>query len=512
MREAAAPQLFDYLGRPLPAMAAASRYEGARFNRLMMDWVVSSLGETNVPFWDRRTLQERSRDRALNDPVAASLPDTLTMNIVGPGLKPQSRLRADRLGLSEEAAKELQNQAEDAFNSWAPWADAAGRLDFAEIQTLVMNRVVLDGEILVNLPVLSDGRRPLGRALELVNADRLATPAGMTRKNIFQGVELGPERKEPQRYWVRKAPQDFGDIEVINAEFSGIPARDSQGRPLILHIFASKAPGQVRGLPHFAPVLKYFKNLADSLDAEIVAQKVAACLSAVITRNPENYALPALPTTTDPDTGKRLTKLEPGMIPTLQLGEDIKLIDFKRSGETFQVFLTTLLRLIGNALGLPYESLLKDFSQTNYSSARAALLEAWRVYLFWRSWLTRKLCQPIWELILEEAYLRDKFSAPNFYAQKAEYCRAVWIGPGRGWVDPVKEIVASKLEEDFSYATLADQCAAQGRDWEDVLKQRAKEQKRLQELGLPATTLKNVNVTIVGGEKQIDAPGGQGGN
>lgn len=493
-------QLVDYLGRPIrPQAAAGSRYEGSRFNRLVMDWVTSSLG-TNPPAWELDTLRARSQDRTRNDPIGAALPETLVTNIVGSGLEPQSRIRADRLGISEEAAEDLENQAEAAFDSWQRRADAAGRLDFAELITVVMYKIIEDGEVLVNLPMLSAPGRPLGRALELVAAERLATPRGKSGQNIFQGIELGEERKEPRRYWIRKAPKVVGDMELTGYEFTGIPARDAQGRPLILHLFATRQPGQLRGVPHFAPVLKYFKSLADSLDAEVVAQKVAACLSAVITRtDPLN---PVFPTTQDPDTGKKLIKLEPGMVPTLGIGEDLKLIDFKRGGETFDVFLTKVLRIIGNALGLPYELLLKDFSKTNYSSARAALLEAWRVFVYWRNWLTRKFCQPVWELVLEEAYLRGRFAARDFYAHREEYCRAVWIGPGRGWVDPVKEVVAAKLEEDYNYATLADQCAAQGRDWEDVLKQKAREMKRRRELGLPEPLAAQVQVVVPGKEEE----------
>jgi lambda family phage portal protein len=487
-------QLVDHLGRPFqPQASSGSRFEGARANRLMMDWVISSLGTNPLP-WELDTLRDRSRDRALNDPIAASIPQTITVNVVGPGLQPQSRLRAEKLGISEDAAEELQAQAEAVFDLWQPQADAAGRLDFAEVQALVMRKIIEDGEILINLPMIKDSFRPLGRALEMVAADRLATPLGKRGQGIFQGIELGDERQEPRRYWIRKAHKNVGDMELPSFEFSGIPARDGQGRPLILHIFATQQPGQARGVPHFAPVLKYFKNMADSLDAEVVAQKVAACLSAVIIRS--DPTMNTFPTVTDPGTGKKLVKLEPGMVPTLGIGEDLKIIDFKKDGQTFDIFLTKVLRIIGNALGLPYELLLKDFSKTNYSSARAALLEAWRGFLYWRSWLTRKLCQPVWELVLEEAYLRGLFRVRDFYANRAEYCRAVWIGPGRGWVDPVKEIVAAKLEEDYNYATLADQCASQGRDWEDVLKQKAREMKRRKELGLPEPLAAQVQVVV----------------
>jgi lambda family phage portal protein len=198
------------------------------------------------------------------------------------------------------------------------------------------------------------------------------------------------------------------------------------------------------------------------------------------------------------------------MVPTLGIGEDIRIIDFKKGGETFAVFLTTVLRIIGNALGLPYELLLRDFSKTNYSSARAALLEGWRVFLYWRTWLNRKFCQPIYELVLEEAMLQGRFQVrpQDFYGRRSEYCRAVWIGPGRGWVDPVKEIVAAKLEEDYDYTTLADQCAAQGRDWEDVLRQKAREMKRRQQLGLPSPTNIQVQIIDSGGSQSAPAQGG----
>ena len=67
------------------------------------------------------------------------------------------------------------------------------------------------------------------------------------------------------------------------------------------------------------------------------------------------------------------------------------------------MFVETVLRHIGTAVGLPYEPLLKDFSKTNYSSARAALLEAWRFFRGRRHWLATNWASPVYELWLEEA-------------------------------------------------------------------------------------------------------------
>ena len=128
---------------------------------------------------------------------------------------------------------------------------------------------------------------------------------------------------------------------------------------------------------------------------------------------------------------------------------------------------------------------MKDFSKTNYSSARAALMEAWRFFMGRRQWLSTYWARPVYELWLEEAINKDLIDAPGFYDNKALWTRCKWIGPGRGWIDPVKEAQASKIRMEIGLSTLEDECAIQGLDWEEVLEQRAREQTRIQELGLP---------------------------
>jgi lambda family phage portal protein len=126
-------------------------------------------------------------------------------------------------------------------------------------------------------------------------------------------------------------------------------------------------------------------------------------------------------------------------------------------------------------IGMPYELIVKDFSKTNYSSARASLLEGRRVFKNWRNWFAAKFCQPIWDMVIEEAYLRGEFDAPDFYKYRTEYTRANWIGGGWGWVDPVKEVEASRKAIDYGLSTLAKEVAAQGDDWEETLDQLERE-------------------------------------
>jgi lambda family phage portal protein len=455
-----------------------SQYRSADITQLRSSWLIFNESDATTPdLFELNNLRQRSRDAIRNDPVAAGAQDTLKINIVGTGLRPQSAIRAGILGVSEERAERLRNQAEVAFEKWKPFADAANRLDFDEMQFIALAKIIEDGEI-IGIPTwANEGWRTYGRCLELLEADRLKTPSHLSAK-VKHGVETGG-RGQPIAYHLTKT----GTKGIDKTEFNRVAARDKSGRPKVLHVFPSRRPGQMRGIPFFAPILTYFKDLADYLEAEIVAARVAACLAVFITKSdPMSAALTM--GTTDTTGANRYQSLEPGMIGYLQPGEAINSISPNRPGDTFAPFVEQLLRMIGVSLQLPYELLVKDFSKTNYSSARASLLEGRRSFTTWRKWFARKFCGPVWDLILEEAYLRGDFDAPDFYKYREEYARVFWIGGGWGWVDPVKEVEASKAAISGNLSTLAEEAAGQGRDWEEILLQRKRERDMTSDLNL----------------------------
>ena len=447
-------------------------YRGSETGRLMADWILSGQTSPDAPDYELDMIRGRSRDLNRNDPVAAGATETLSVNVIGSGLSPQSALRADFLGVSEDRAEVLRKQAENIWQSWKLTADAANRLTFDEIQFLAMRKIIEDGEIFAVPSWADEPWRPLSRVIELAESDRVVSD----EDGFSYGIKLGA-RGQPLAYSFQSTADDG------TTTYKVIEARDKDGRPKVLHVFPSKRVGQVRGVPYFAPVLQYFKHLGDYLEAEVVGARVAACLAVFVTKNEAWMGSVGNMSEQDSATNDRLQTLEPGLVSYLEQGEGINVVDPKRPSTAFQPFVEGILRLIGVSLGLPYELLLKDFSKTNYSSARAALLEAWRHFLGWRGWFSTKFCQPCYELVLEEAYLRGKFDAPDFYQNKSEYCRTRWIGPARGWVDPVKEVEASRKAIDFGLSTLAEEVAGQGRDWEEVLEQISRENQRIDELG-----------------------------
>ena len=135
---------------------------------------------------------------------------------------------------------------------------------------------------------------------------------------------------------------------------------------------------------------------------------------------------------------------------------------------------------------MPYELLMKDFTRSNYSSQRAAMLEAWRYFNYLRQKVAFMFCQPCYELVLEEMVDRRMVDAPDFYTLRRAYAASRWIGPGRGYVDVAKEADGITKRLKAGVTTLEAECAEQGLDWEEVLEQRALEHERCEELGLPS--------------------------
>jgi lambda family phage portal protein len=488
------------------ATKALGAYRGADRNRLRGDWTALNGSADADLLPDLPTLRQRSRDLNRNDAHASAITSTVVVNVIGTGLKPQSRPDVESLGVSADAAKQFTKQAERAWKIWVRTADSQNRMSFEEIQALVQRQILENGDVFVlPLMIADDPRRRYRLALEVVEADRVSTPPGMANGTIRDGVELGA-RGEPVAYHIRtRHPGDWalGPIGTGASAWRRYPAFNKAGRQNVLHLYHVKRPGQTRGEPFFAPVLAAFKDLADFMEAEIVAARVAACFSAFVTKNDPAAEYQGLPTNS---AGQRLEGIEPGMIQYLNSGESVQFGDPKRPSGTFEPFVLAVLRSIGASLGLPLELVLKDFSRTNYSSARAAMIEARRFFKGYQAWIAQRLCQPCWEWLIEEAWLREDVPAVDLFGdQREDWLRALWIAPGWGWVDPVKEVESSRSAIDAKLSTLADECAAQGRDWEEVLIQRQREQEKMRELGLTLPEESNREPAQPAGET-VDEP------
>jgi len=472
-----------------------SSYKGASRDRLRSSWIPGGGSADTDLLPELKDIRERSRDLNRNDAHASGITSTMTVNVVGSGIRPQSRVDKEQLGIEDAAAGKFQKDAERVWKLWTPFADAGRRMDFYEIQQLVDRQILENGEALIVPMMIDDPSRPYRTALQVIESDRLDTPPEKRGdKSIRSGVRIG-ERGEAVSYFIRKThPGDVLYSKRTEKDFVEVPAFNEYGRRNVFHLYYVLRSGQTRGVPFFAPVLSYFKDLGEYAEAELVAARIAACFSLFITSE-ASMDVSAGGAFERNAAGQFVESLEPGMIKHLMPGESITSFNPQRPGSSFEPFVDRILKAISAALGLPYELVAKDFSKTNYSSARAALLEARRYFRMRQEWLAQKFCQPVWDMVLEEAYLKREIKADTFYENRQRWTSASWIAPGWEWVDPLKEAQAAEVGLRNGIVTYSDLYAQDGKDWEECFEQRKREQDKFKELGLEVS---NGNIAKLG--------------
>lgn len=482
------------------------------------------------------TLRQRSRMLYMSAPIATSAINTNRTKVVGTGLTLKATVDRDVLGLSPEAAKEWQTKTEVEFRLWAEnrrSCDAMGLNNFYGLQQLTLKSWLMSGDVFAVVKIRNpDKLHPYGLRLHLVEADRVSTPdkfgglldgLGYTEgKNpsngnkIYDGVEVDSSGAIVA-YWVRNTyPHEWKNdtttwqrVEVVG---------DKTGLPQILHIMESERPDQYRGVPLIAPIIEPLLQLRRYTESELIAALVQSYFTAWIVSQTPKSAIPFdevgggdlggvpvdNPQTDNASHSENEYEMSPGQVFHLNKDEDIRFGSPNVPTAGFDTFVKTLCKLMGGAIEMPYELLLKEFN-ASYSASRAALLEAWEAFKMRRTWLVDSFCQPAYEIWLAEAVARGRVIAPGFFDDpllRAAWCGARWIGPVQGSLDPQKEVEAAILQTHHGFRT-HEQVTREmgGGDWEENAEQLARENELLKAAGSEGVIETTASITTQGGKQ-----------
>ena len=439
----------------------------------------------------------RAESLVANDGHAASAIDALALNVAGTGMQPQSYPDHAFLGITEAQAEAFAESMEAAWRLWCEEADATERGCFEDLQYQAARSLFVTGEIL-HLPVWRDAPdRQFGYCLQPLHPARLRTPLDrQTDASIRHGVQLG-SYGEPVAYWIAN-PVDNCPLESLDSSHFFVAPRKVAHRRGCFHCFHAAMPEQVRGVSLLSPAMKQFRDLADYVDYELVGAMIAASFT-VFLEAPADVmgAAAGFDGATRGDAG--YLPMQPGTMTVGQPGHKPHILSSNRPGPTFDAFYERILRAAAASTGQPYEMVAKDFSKTNYSSARAALLEVWKLHTLYQDWMIRSYLRPNWMMVMEEAWLRGLLAipkgAPSFWTSPAvmrAWARGIWTRPPRGQVDPVKE----RQAEDLALASLTETrtgiCYARGMDFPTLARQRQREERLLRELGLTGSPASSV--------------------
>lgn len=442
----------------------------------MSNWNPRRIHEAAMPR-TRVKVVERALDLEANDPHVSGLIESINVNTVGSGFRAQAKIKAEQVPLTSSEIDLVQRQLEWEWQQFDQVCDIARKKHFPDFLTLIDRCMLNRGEYLV---VTRMKKRPgdrHGLKLQLVDPLRLKTPSDKVKNpKIIDGVEFDDDGA-PLAYWIHNNPAN--PHQLTSENFKRITARHGH-RPRVFHGFMEKQPDQVRGEVFFSPAMKFFRDLSDLLDSEVVSNIITSALALFIqTGEPTAAAMAAAggSSAEKTDSGTMYENWDAGQVLYGRPGEEPHLLSANRPGDNFVPFIETVLRAASSCAGIPYEVAAKKYGDMNYSSARAALLEAWRVFGQRQDWLIRHFCRPIWAMVVEECWLRDYVELPDFYKYQTAYCRSGWIVPPKGHIDPIKEAQANILKLRNHMTTQTDIAAEAGKDWEeDIAAVRGREQ------------------------------------
>lgn len=450
--------------------------------------------------YERDRMAARIHDLARNDSWASVAVTRKVDSVIGSGWKLRATPNARALGLDPKAAAELAAQIETQWRLYKEnfeCCDAGQRDTIGLLQALAFRHYIGDGESL-SVSYWIDRGGDWCTARQIIDPDRLSNPNlyvdTMSRR---AGVDLGAHG-EPLAYHFRSAhPGDFGVIGAFPWIWEKFDRKLPNGRWQVVHAFDRRRAGQVRGEPPLAPIVKKMRMLGRYDEAELQAAVLNAVLAAFIKSGNDHDQIAEAMNGSDELTTLQAQRIDfyekrPVRLPGAQINflypeDDFAFTQPAHPNTNFDAFYRVGLRNLAAVVGVTYEQLTGDFSQTTYSGFKGALAQVWQGFLSTKDGFAARHERPHYENWLEEAIARGRVQlpkgAPEFRAARLAYCDCSWIGPGRGAIEPVKE--ATAVGERLRHvSTFADECAANGDDYLDVLDQKAREREEARARGL----------------------------
>ena len=460
-------------------------------------------------------MDARVRDTVRNDAYAAAGSEIRKDTIVGAmfllNSKPEiGYLKLQNAAMDETWAEEFQAEVETKFTLWAEspscYVDAQRINTLTSLVRLAIAQFTTTGEVLASAEYPRD-RKPFRTAILMLDPDRLDTPP-TTREGPYMSMGVEKDRfGAPVAYHIRD--NHPGDVFITRNSWTRVAKSYGWGREKIIHIFEQSRANQSRGVSSMGAALKearitkrfrevtlqnavlnatYAATIESELPSELVFQalggaqldptSVAKALSAVAGGYMTAHGAYA-------DSADNLL-IDGIKVPHLLPGMKLNLHSPSQGGLIGTDFEQSLLRYIAAILGVSYEQLSKDYSKTNYSSARAAMNETWKTMQSVKRNVADRFASKVFRLWLEEAIAIGEITsiprnAPGFWdGMNADaYTTCEWIGASRGQIDELKETQAAVLRLTMGLSTYEDEHARLGKDYRKVFTQIEREQKEI---------------------------------
>lgn len=430
----------------------------------------------------RQLVISRARYECANNGYADGILQTLAEDAIGTGPRLQLTLA--------ELTKEMKGR-EDAIRSalqgremrFRQWAEQIGLTDKLRLARIAKAR---DGEVFLRIVRNPKLIGPAKIDVCLFEAEQVGSrivseyaeyyESGAIKE--FDGI-LYDEYGNPDafRFW-KVHPGSLG-IGFLTDDSVLVPASQ------VIQYAHIMRPGQHRGFSEIAPTLNIFNDLRRYTNAVLSAAETAAEISFLLhTDAPaegDDYE------GSEPAEGRKspiefMDVVELARNAGLALPEGWSADQMKSEHPTdkFVEFVDAKISEAARPLSMPFAIAKGDCSKSNYASGRLDHQVYHRKIYGER----RRIEQTILDRLLREFEGFDRIAYPSDYRDE-QVILHTWMWDGFEHVDPVKEASAQATRLANMTTTLADECARDGRDYELVLRQRARELKLMKQLGIP---------------------------
>ena len=329
------------------------------------------------------------------------------------------------------------------LNDFWPHVDVEGS-DFGHWLQRVVRSWVTYGEAFAIL-ILDDAGELRVRLLHPDQVDRGVTRELSGGRQISQGVELDALGRVVA-YHVRPHHHDLAVMSP--AEPVRIPASD------VLHLMDGQHPGQRRGISMLAPIATRLVEIDRLEDAQLATANTQALVGLIFwTTGGEFGALGDVPDTAVPT-------MEPGA--SIVAPPSYEVDAFKPSPmDGANDFLKSMQRSAAAGVGVPYQLMTGDLSDTNYSSARLGLLEfRRRIVSIQKNLLVPRILDPLWTRWAKLEQLAGRLPRGDV--------SGTWVFPGWTALDPQEEAETDARSIARGVRSRFEVIASRGRDPQEV--------------------------------------------
>lgn len=434
------------LKRLLDKLFKRHRWEAAETSRLnQAHWAPAKEQSINRDLVaEQQPLRERCAYEISNNSFLAGIVETYVCDVVG----------HDGPTLQVRTSDTAYNDALEAeWNRWWARPDVSTKLSGTECLQNWVRSMFPDGEYLFILTGDPTAAGNVKTRLQLIAPRRLRSPSVLQR-DVTLGVRRTTQGR-PLGYFISDNDDD-DQFHPITLEPTEIDANRVE------HGFVTQEPGQVRGVPWFAPSLQVCADMRD-YDKQVLDAARQAADNAVLlwTDHPD---APFVEVNAETEIQRRTISTVPPGWKTSQMKPE-------QPQTQYASYRAERLRELGRPVQMPLMMVQLDSSGHNYSSARfdgqlyqrgIRKLQTW----FSRGTLHRLVMHVAGELALRasldgsaiDPVLRN---VPDDLAVKLR-----WTWPTPPHVDPQKEASASDQRLRSTTTTVAQEVTAMGSDFE----------------------------------------------